>query len=434
MGKKTHMGNSRKAVHKLNSSSVKNNKSTCSHKCGPSDHGRNVAPEMSAHNTGPRYIPKSNKISSQRIQIGCILPDFDSSRSSIKSLKAKRRRIAKKRRKQLLALSPISLDGSKPMDRDDTMDKKFTYFSGGVNIPFNDKFERVYSVLDDLKVIHTPQIEDYSRGLIFQRVDSLSADIILCPRNEIISRGLDKSDMLCNAFDVVIKATKITLRGSKSQSVRGDPYRPLQYSCIGTHVIQGGAGGITPFSVALEKVDLCTRKTVQKYILSVEHLYSAYVSNEEIEILTKAIKLTDASTFTMPPSRSNPSPQKAKYYGAMAVGQNVFLATHTDKDYAYSAVSVHCRFPCQINKQRILAYFAFPALGIAIPLRIGDVLFFNPNEPHCFSSRVTETDHLYCVSLYLKSALIGLNDNSIQLTDAQKSALEYKKSRLNLAI
>jgi hypothetical protein len=129
MGKKTHMGNSRKAVHKLNSSSVKYNKSTCSHKCGPSDHGRNVAPEMSAHNTGPRYIPKSNKISSQRIQIGCILPDFDSSRSSIKSLKAKRRRIAKKRRKQLLALSPISLDGSKPMDRDDTMDKKFTYFS-----------------------------------------------------------------------------------------------------------------------------------------------------------------------------------------------------------------------------------------------------------------------------------------------------------------
>ena len=220
------MGNSRKAVHKLSSSSVKNNKSTCSHKCGPSDHGRNVAPEMSAHNTGPRYIPKSNKISSQRIQIGCILPDFDSSRSSIKSLKAKRRRIAKKRRKQLLALSPISLDGSKPMDRDDTMDKKFTYFSGGVNIPFNDKFERVYSVLDDLKVIHTPQIEDYSRGLIFQRVDSLSADIILCPRNEIISRGLDKSDMLCNAFDVVIKATKITPRGIKSQRVRGDPYRP----------------------------------------------------------------------------------------------------------------------------------------------------------------------------------------------------------------
>ena len=139
-------------------------------------------------------------------------------------------------------------------------------------------------------------------------------------------------------------------------------------------------------------------------------------------------------TFTMPSSKPNPNPKKAKYYGAMAVGPNVFLATHTDKDYAYSAVSVHCRFPCQMDKERILAYFAFPALGIAIPLRMGDVLLFNPNEPHCIYSRVTDTDYLYCVSLYLKSAIIGLNDNSIPLTDVQKSTLGYKKSRLNLAI
>ncbi len=118
----------------------------------------------------------------------------------------------------------------------------------------------------------------------------------------------------------------------------------------------------------------------------------------------------------------------------MAVGTNVFLATHTDKDYAYSAVLVHCRFPCQMDKERILAYFAFPALGIAIPLRMGDVLLFNPNEPHCIYSRVTDTDYLYCVSLYLKSAIIWLNDNSIPLTDVQKSTLGYKKSRLNLAI
>jgi hypothetical protein len=252
---------------------------------------------MSSHNTGPRYVPTSNQLSSQRRQIGCILPEYDASHSSTKALKAKRRRSAEKRQKQLLTLSQISLDGSKPMEKDDIMDNKFSYFSGGVKIPFNDETERVYPVVDGLKVIDTPQIENYSRGLTFQRVDSLSADIIPCPRNAIISQGLDTSDMLCNAFDVVMKATKVTPRGSKLQNVRGDYNRPLQYSCIGTHVIQGGSGGITPFSAALETVDLCTRDTVQKFVSSMEHLYSAYVSHTEIEILTKAIKLVDANIY-----------------------------------------------------------------------------------------------------------------------------------------
>jgi hypothetical protein len=316
------------------------------------------------------------------------------------------------------------------MGRDDIMNKKFTYFSGGVEIPFNDKTEIVYSVEEKLKIIDNPQIDDYSLGLIFQRPDSSTADIILCPRSEIISRGLNNSDKLCNAFDVVMNEAKVTHRGSKTQNVRGDLNKPLRYHCIGTHVIQGGKGGITPFSAALEKADVHTRHVVQKFVASVEHLYCAYVSYEEIEIVTKAIEHVDASTFTMPPSKSNPNPKVAKIYGAMAVGFNVFLATHTDKDFAYSAVSVQCKNECHMNKERILVYFAFPALGIAIPLKVGDVLFFNPNEPHCITSRVNEIDDLYCVSLYLKSASIGLNNNSIPLTDMQKSVLGYKKGMM----
>ena len=87
MGKRTHTWNAHKAVHKLNSSSVKNNKSTCSQNCGPSDHGRNVAPQISSHNNGPRYVPTSNQLSSQQRQIGCILPEFDASHSQRKHSK-----------------------------------------------------------------------------------------------------------------------------------------------------------------------------------------------------------------------------------------------------------------------------------------------------------------------------------------------------------
>jgi hypothetical protein len=104
---------------------------------------------------------------------------------------------------------------------------------------------------------------------------------------------------------------------------------------------------------------------------------------------------------------------------------NVFLQAHEDNDFTYSAVSPHMRSPYLLNDCPVV-HFSFPRLGIAIPLRPGDVLFFNPKEPHCISSRSHEEDNVYCLSLYLKSSNIGLNNNSIPLTPSQASLLaEY---------
>jgi hypothetical protein len=50
---------------------------------------------------------------------------------------------------------------------------------------------------------------------------------------------------------------KVTQRGSKTQNFRGDPNKPLRYHCIGTHVIQGGEGGLH-HSVLLWKKKICT--------------------------------------------------------------------------------------------------------------------------------------------------------------------------------
>ena len=80
------------------------------------------------------------------------------------------------------------------MGRDETMNKQFTYFNGGVEIPFNNETEIVYSVEEKLKTINNPQFDNHTLGLTYQRPDSLSADIILCPRNDIISRGLNNCD------------------------------------------------------------------------------------------------------------------------------------------------------------------------------------------------------------------------------------------------
>ena len=39
-------------------------------------------------------------------------------------------------------------------------------------------------------------------------------------------------------------------------------------------------------------------------------------------------------------------------------------------------------------------------------------LLFNPKEPHCKSSRSNTEDDVYSISCYLKTRVVGLNDNS----------------------
>jgi hypothetical protein len=65
----------------------------------------------------------------------------------------------------------------------------------------------------------------------------------------------------------------------------------------------------------------------------------------------------------------------------------------------------------QVN-DRIVCYFAFPRIGIAVALWPGDFLLFNPQELHSISSRCKAEDDIFCASSYLKTAIVGLNDNS----------------------
>ena len=73
----------------------------------------------------------------------------------------------------------------------------------------------------------------------------------------------------------------------------------------------------------------------------------------------------------------------------------------------------------------VVVYFCFPRLGIAVPIKPGDVLFFNAQEPHCVSSHCRNSDDIYCVSLYIKSSILGKNDNSIPLTEDEESLLNF---------
>ena len=83
-------------------------------------------------------------------------------------------------------------------------------------------------------------------------------------------------------------------------------------------------------------------------------------------------------------------------------------------------------------KDRVVAYFCFPRLGIAVALRPGDLLTFNALEPHAVSSRCHKSDKLLCVSMYLKTAVVEPNNNDVELPEKQEETRGiYRKKERN---
>ena len=112
----------------------------------------------------------------------------------------------------------------------------------------------------------------------------------------------------------------------------------------------------------------------------------------------------------------------------MAFGCNVFLPCHTDQDFTMSIIQAFLRGVDKYDvDDSIVVYFCFPTLGVAIPLRPGDYLIFSSLIPHCVSSRCSHTHDVLLVTMYLKTAVAGLNNNNIDITPAQAElALMFK--------
>jgi hypothetical protein len=83
----------------------------------------------------------------------------------------------------------------------------------------------------------------------------------------------------------------------------------------------------------------------------------------------------------------------------------------------------------------VVTYFCFPTIGVAVPLHPGDYLLFNAKLPHCISSRCKFEDEILCTSTYLKTAIVGMNNNDLPLTQEQARVIEQLKSKtLNIVL
>jgi hypothetical protein len=134
-----------------------------------------------------------------------------------------------------------------------------------------------------------------------------------------------------------------------------------------------------------------------------------------------------------------PNTSNINLWAAAAASRNYVSASHVDKDFFYSCLTVMCHDDSTITQTNgkychyrdnlpIAIYFCLPKKGTVIAMRPGDYIIFNPNEPHCVSMREKfyEDKHIYVMSFYLKSAIVGLNDNSMSNDELNKcNSLKY---------
>ena len=117
-------------------------------------------------------------------------------------------------------------------------------------------------------------------------------------------------------------------------------------------------------------------------------------------------------------------------FSSIATAMNVCLNSHTDDDSFYGVVTNLDADPLKSPQldDKVTLYFTFPTLGLAVGLRPGDILVFNPAVYHSVSSHCIPNKNIWCTSLYTKNAVVGGNDNSQAIKTKQKEAIDIAKS------
>jgi hypothetical protein len=255
-------------------------------------------------------------------------------------------------------------------------------------------------------------------GLFFPHINNAVPFIRLprCMSLDIIGHsGLQNMYKALDACEGLKK--RPCVRG-KGKRIFGDRGKPLKFVVMGVHVSRN-SNEVMDCAPFMESLPDHHWKALMKIMHRAETCFEQLLDHQVISHIRHAKRLVPYRTMT---SASTKSP--LKYFGGLAYGCNVFLPCHTDDDFTMSIVQIflkdHTR--CQIGDD-IVTHFCFPTLGVAVPLRPGDFLMFNARIPHCISSRCKQSDHVIALTMYLKTAVVGMNNNDLDLTAAQTSLL-----------
>jgi hypothetical protein len=116
---------------------------------------------------------------------------------------------------------------------------------------------------------------------------------------------------------------------------------------------------------------------------------------------------------------------------AMHTEDNAFLSYVTVTTQLHDAtlpVAERVRHNLEMNDPKPALHVIFPAHNLAEPICPGNILIFNPTVPHGCSAKLADHDnaHVNVMYMYLKSAVVGGNNNKIPMTaEARQRAERY---------
>ena len=227
------------------------------------------------------------------------------------------------------------------------------------------------------------------------------------PRKEVcdLKRGAISP---ANLMEAVYEKGKPASRSSQHKEVFFESGN--KYVVIGLRPFQGKKG-ISNSTIVHMKGDLGEDlyAAFENELKRIERLGFGYVDASLLRGMKRAKEVCGHHTIT-------------ELYAAVAFTQKAFLQVHVDDDSGLCMVTIMGGTDKKdyFMDDPIQAYFAFPTEGIAVAMRPGDILIFNPRVPHAVSSAAQSAGTYYCMSLYLKSKNVGGNDADKSLTAEQK--------------
>jgi hypothetical protein len=198
------------------------------------------------------------------------------------------------------------------------------------------------------------------------------------------------------------RAGKVQKRGKGRPIFYDDPSLPA--TTVGPKARRFGRG-VTDGSFHFDLMPEVHQNTLVTLVKQLERVQNTVLPTHIVSDIKQCVETLGVKGFGDSNSRL-----------ALSVVRGIYGA-HTDDDLRYSSVILLKKGHVCTLEDEIVAYFCFPRLGLAVPMRPGDVITFNAQEWHMCSSRTNKSDTIYGLAIYLKSRTAGGNDNSLPLTD-----------------
>ena len=237
----------------------------------------------------------------------------------------------------------------------------------------------------------------------------------LVPREKSLPNSKEISNDICN-LKRLQEFQKTNKRGVKRGGVTEN-----------VHATTGAQPGRNKRGVhqsSFSKSHVSSWNYLVKMVKRKEKLVKDYTAHKLLRGLAAARAVGQWST--MEPAGSGAASTKgATIFPALASARNCCSAAHDDPDFFLSAFSTCAeRESCKLEMD-VAQHFCFPEVGVAIAIRPGNLLIFNPAHHHCCSQKESARDgeDVCLTSFCLKSAAVGLHDNKIPLTPEDMAIL-----------